>query len=187
MLTRFRFPFLTGKQPVVVACVAALLTACASSTYTVTRVDQSTLYSPQEIRAGGLQTFVYGSPVKGATPEEIVDPIEPPARIGGGRLIAQNVEDHGPTGARLILLFNGGIPTAQEVCSQPEMLRGAEGTGAVNVFAVYCLGPKWVARGHLTGVTISGLDDPIYSRSMRSLLSAVFPPRPPTDQRNDYQ
>ncbi|MDE1172972.1 MAG: hypothetical protein PW790_04755 [Parvibaculaceae bacterium] len=148
-------------------------TAPAFALATITGVDQSPLYTPQSVSAGGFRAQVFGGPTASATAEETVAPLTAPGNFGGGPLKPIDAAER--SGGRLVLIFNGAPTPTEAACSDPASLGGKSANGPLHVIAVYCLGDRWLARGALSGVDVTGTQDPAYARAMTNLFAAMLP------------
>ena len=179
MLPLVRSLYLSCVATLVAVAAMTSLTVSAGELAVVTHVDQQPLYRPQEIRAGGMRTEVYGTPITGATPAQIVAPLRGPGWAGSPPLQVIPEEEIRPHGRRLVLVFNGATPAGHRVCHTPGSLGGGESSGPLRVTAVYCAGPKFITRGVLSAGAVPSLDHPAYERAMSSLFAAIFPPHNP--------
>ncbi len=161
----------------IAALMLTVATAPAFALATISGVDQGPLYTPQSISAGGFRTQVFGGPTANATAEEAVAPLTAPGNFGNRPL--KPIDPAQRSGGRIVLIFNGASTPSEIACTDPSSLGGKSADGPLHVIAVYCLGDRWLARGALSGVEITGPQDPAYASAMGNLFAAMLPMRSP--------
>lgn len=158
-------------------CIAALPLRPAFALATIFSVGQSPLYSPQAISAGGFRAQVFGAPSSSASTDETLALLSAPGNFGNGPLKAMDPASR--EGGRLVFIFNGSSAPSETACTAPESLGGKAAEGNLHVIAIYCLGNRWLARGALSGIEVSGPQDPAYVKAMQNLLTTMLPMKSP--------
>lgn len=145
----------------------------------VSYVDQTSLYKPSVISAGGFNVELRGAPAPGMDAAAIVAGLHGPAWAGGAPLSPLPANAAPGKGTRLVLIFNGASAPSETACTDAAALGGAEAPQGApfRVIAVYCMSDRMVARGALSADSVQGPGDENYRAAMQSLLAAMFPPQ----------
>lgn len=140
-------------------------------------VNQTQLYSPQMVRAGGFRAEVYGAPRTDMSVEQALNGVHAPGWANAMPLTP--VERPGQD-SRIVLIFNpaSGAPSAA-MCNNPADFEGKAQNVPLRVFAAYCVADRLVARGALNAPALGDVDSPGYRQSMNNLLAAMLPPHQP--------
>jgi len=164
----------------------AISIGAAHATSIINYVDSDPGFDRSDVRfamdSKGLPTVIYGAPQEGADPAAVAAATRLPASdFQDTRIYALNDADGygggvGAAPARLVLLFNAGVPNASAVCQGDD--GGAQARdGALEVYAVFCSGTRVETQGQLINASVRGLDDPSYQYAMASLFEEIFPNR----------
>ncbi len=143
----------------------------------ITFVNQTSLYTPQMVRAGGFRAEVYGAPRAGATLTQTLEGLHAP---GWASAMPLTPVDQPGLHGRLVLIFNpaGSAPSAA-MCTNPADFEGKAQDAPLRVFAAYCMADRLVARGALSTPDISKANNPGYAEAMNNLFAAMLPPHQP--------
>lgn len=172
------------KRCTAVLCLA-MLAGCDEPTI-ITHVDKLPGVSGTDLRAmqdsQGIPVEVHGAPFGGVDAASLAAALRAPAGLGAGiRFYAVAPGSvAGRHATRLVLHFNpAGPPNAQADCRRTAP--AATGTAPAQGFSVnasFCRDRSWQAHGFMRVLEIRSGDLDGYSRTMTTLMQAIFREEP---------
>ncbi|MEM9044628.1 MAG: hypothetical protein AAGC81_08015 [Pseudomonadota bacterium] len=155
------------------------LAACDEATV-ITHVDRDTSIDGSDLIAmqsgGGIPTVVLGKAFQGASSDELIAGLQPPA--GGSQEIAwREISPEGPRHRTwMVLHFNPlGPPNPAADCRlTDEIPTGQPRSEGFEVTMSFCKDNRAEAHGHLKALKVQSGDFDAYSNVMRQLLNAIF-------------
>ena len=161
---------------------AALLAAgCSSAGEKIFNVNYLS-YTPSNFRsmaAAGAPIEIFGAPPGGASPEQVVEAIRMPARLGQ---TSPRLAEVPGQGQRLVFAFGvAGTVSGSALCSGAVV--GATLPDRLTVRAAYCRGERLLTRADMTVPGPVGPPDPRFTSAMRRLIDMLGPRTDPNRER----
>lgn len=155
----------------------------AKTTPVIGRVDFTVLYDRSMVRSAigerGFPVEIHGGPSRLSAPDALADVLRLPSGFTNRQLFAVDPANRDAHPVRLVLLFNARTGFYDTACARPSSLNAQTRDGSLDVTAVLCVGPRYMAGGHLSDRAVSGEAHPRFVSVMTQLFKEIMPPENP--------